>query len=87
MPIIWLQSVLFSAILYWMCGLNDTEGNGERFLYFTLVFWLLMEAGTAFNQFAATLSPSTGLPLLVNTLSLPVWCPSLCGCACLSACI
>lgn len=44
-----------------MCGLNNTEGDSSRFWQFTLMFWILMETCTGFNQFAATLSPNTGM--------------------------
>ncbi|KAL6062120.1 ABC2 type transporter superfamily protein [Balamuthia mandrillaris] len=64
MPILFLEVLLFSTIVYWFCGLNT--GEGERYLFFILAMFITAATTSNLVRFIALLCPTD---VIANTFA------------------
>ncbi|KAL6066653.1 ATP-binding cassette transporter snq2 [Balamuthia mandrillaris] len=64
MPVILMDVVLFSTIVYWMCGLNSEQG--ERYLFFLLIMFTTAVVMACFIRVVAVSCPND---IVANTVS------------------
>ncbi|KAJ1912602.1 ATP-binding cassette transporter snq2 [Mycoemilia scoparia] len=66
-PFMALQIILFSCILYWVCGLYATAGHFFTFMLITFFTALCL---TAYFRFVASVSPNTEIAHTISGISL-----------------